>query len=128
MSKFTGERIRELRESLGMSQAELGEAIGKGKSAVGNYERGIREPNQNVVEALADIFNVSPSQITDRSMVGEKTKSVVIDGLSEAEIGFLTQFHLLSKNARTFALSSVEALLTEALRDPDTQEEESETE
>ena len=127
MSKFIGEQIGKLRTSRGLSQAELGEAIGLKKSAIGMYERGEREPNQNVIEALADFFNVAPSQITDRSTVGEKTKSVVVDGLSEAEIGFLTQFHLLPENTRTFALSSVEALLKASLQAPGTREEAPET-
>lgn len=127
MSKFIGEQIGKLRTSRGLSQAELGAAIGLKKSAIGMYERGEREPNQNVIEALADFFNVAPSQITDRSTVGEKTKSVVIDGLSEAEIGFLTQFHLLPESTRAFALSSVEALLKAALQSSGTQGEEPET-
>lgn len=127
MSKFIGEQIGKLRTSRGLSQAELGAAIGLKKSAIGMYERGEREPNQNVIEALADFFNVAPSQITDRSTVGEKTKSVVIDGLSEAEIGFLTQFHLLPESTRAFALSSVEALLKAALQSSGTQGEAPET-
>ena len=100
MSTFTGQQIKKLRENTGISQAELGEAINLGKSAIGMYERGEREPNRDVLEALADYFNVSVSQLVDKATVGEKTKSVVIDGLSDAEIAFLTQFHLLSKNAR----------------------------
>lgn len=128
MNTFTGDQIKKLRESRGMSQAALSEAIGLKKSAIGNYERGERQPNQDKLEAIADYFNVSVSQLVDKATVGEKTKSVVIDGLSENEIGFLTQFHLLSKKARSFAVSSVEALLTEAMRVPDTQEEEHETE
>ena len=127
MSNFIGEQIGKLRTGRGMSQAELSEALGFGKSAIGMYERGERVPNQDRIEAIADFFNVSPSQITDRTTVGEKTKSVVIDGLSEAEIGFLTQFHLLPKSTRSFALSSVEALLQAALQSPDTQGEEHET-
>ena len=127
MSNFIGEQIGKLRTSRGMSQAELSEALGFGKSAIGMYERGERVPNQDRIEAIADFFNVSPSQITDRTTVGEKTKSVVIDGLSEAEIGFLTQFHLFPKSTRSFALSSVEALLQAALQSPGTQGEEHET-
>ena len=124
---FTGKQIKKFRESRGMSQTALGEAVGLKSSAIGMYERGDRMPNQNVIEALADFFNVAPSQLTDRSTVGEKTKSVVVDGLSEAEIGFLTQFHLLPENTRAFALSSVEALLKASLQAPGTQEGEHET-
>lgn len=127
MSRFTGEQIRKLRDSRDMSQAELGEAIGLGKSAIGMYERGEREPNQDILEAIADYFNVSISQLVDRATVGEKIKSVVIDGLSEAEIGFVTQFHLLPAYARDYALSSVESLLKASLQAPDIQKEERET-
>ena len=108
---FTGEQIKKLRNNMGLSQAALGEAIGLGKSAIGMYERGERRPDQNALQALADCFNVSISQLVDKSVIGDKTKTVVIDGLSEAEIGFITQFHLLPPWARSIALHNVEASL-----------------
>ena len=54
-----GNTIRELRQSKGLSQAELAERIGKKRSAVGNYESGTREPDLETLRALAEALNVS---------------------------------------------------------------------
>lgn len=54
-----GEIIRTMRMSRGMSQAQLAELVGMRRSAIGNYEHGIREPDLDTIEALADAFNVS---------------------------------------------------------------------
>ena len=53
-----GERIRAARLSHGMTQADLAEAVGVKKSTVGMWENGLREPNIDTLEALADVFNV----------------------------------------------------------------------
>lgn len=58
-----GKTIRTMRLSRGMSQAELAVRIGKKRSAVGNYENGTREPDLDTIEALADAFNVSMTDL-----------------------------------------------------------------
>lgn len=58
MNKRVGEVIRALRKSHGMEQAELAEAIGKSRAAIGNYETGFREPDFETLEAIADVFNI----------------------------------------------------------------------
>jgi len=58
-----GKTIRTMRMSRGMSQAELAVRIGKKRSAVGNYENGTREPDLDTIEALADAFNVSMTDL-----------------------------------------------------------------
>ena len=71
MSKF-GDRIRVLRIKRGYSQAEMADVFTKTtgvdlkRSALGNYERGIREPDFDTVEAFADFFDVSISDLMGR--------------------------------------------------------------
>ena len=57
-NKEIGEMIRARRESRGMTQAQLADAAGISASAIGMYERGDRRPKDDIVEALADVFNV----------------------------------------------------------------------
>lgn len=52
-------RIRELRIAAGKSQAELADIIGVNKQAISQYERGVRYPRPEIMEALTDYFNVS---------------------------------------------------------------------
>lgn len=57
-NKEIGEMIRTRRESRGMTQAQLADAAGISASAIGMYERGDRRPKKDIIEALADVFNV----------------------------------------------------------------------
>ena len=63
-----GERIRTARLSHGMKQADLAEAVGVGKSTVGMWENGQREPNIDTLEALADVFNVPMSYFVEKEV------------------------------------------------------------
>ena len=58
--------LRVLRLRLGLSQDELAKAMGLKRSAIGNYERGIREPDLDTIEAFADFFNVSVADLIGR--------------------------------------------------------------
>ena len=65
MSKI-GETIRVLRIKRGYSQAQLAELMGLKRSAISNYEQGIREPDLDTVEAFADFFDVSVADLMGR--------------------------------------------------------------
>lgn len=47
-----------LRKRAGLSQAELAQKLGISKSAVSMYENGKREPDFELTERIADLFNV----------------------------------------------------------------------
>lgn len=66
MQETLGDRIRNLRESAGMTQMQLAEAVGVSRSAIGMYEHDEREPDLDKIEAIADVFNVSMSSLTER--------------------------------------------------------------
>ena len=58
MSSF-GKVLRQLRKQDGLTQTDLGKALGISYSAVSMYERGEREPDFEMLEVIADYFNVS---------------------------------------------------------------------
>ena len=64
-----GERIKRIRTLRGMTQKDLGKALGfPERSAdvrVAQYETGSRTPKEDVVKAMADVLNVSPRAIAD---------------------------------------------------------------
>ncbi len=64
MSKFH-ENLRSLRESRGITQENLGCSLGVAKSTVSMYESGKREPSFEMVESIADFFNVPLSTLLD---------------------------------------------------------------
>jgi len=82
------DRLKELRTMKGLSQVALAEALGVSKSIIGAYETGDRKPSYEILEELADFFNVSMDYLTgkeDRSMyyldpeVAEKAQELYED-------------------------------------------------
>ena len=66
MSKFHI-RIRELRISRKLSQQELADNLKVSKSSINMYERGEREPGLDLLEAIADFFNVDLDYLMGKS-------------------------------------------------------------
>lgn len=56
-------RIQTMRLSRGISQTKLAEMTGVSRSAVAMWESGKRIPTWEAINALADVFNVRPSDI-----------------------------------------------------------------
>lgn len=54
-----GEKIKELRESKGLTQEELGRILNVSKPSVSRYEANTNEPNTETLKQLAKYFNVS---------------------------------------------------------------------
>ena len=60
----TGEKIRQLRKQLGMTQEELGNLIGVQKAAINKYETGVVvNLKQSVIASLAEALHVSPVEL-----------------------------------------------------------------
>lgn len=68
MTLFAG-RLRELRSQRGLTQSELANRIGVNKQTISQYERGVREPNFETLDALCDYFNVSSDYILGKEDV-----------------------------------------------------------
>lgn len=74
--------LRSLRTKSGMSQEELGQKLGLAKSTISMYENGTREPALEILEAIADIFNVDMNTLTD-SKTSAELNSELQDYLEE---------------------------------------------
>lgn len=65
---ITGERIKFLRKLRGLTQKELGMAVGFPEKTsdirIAQYERGSRSPKKELTEDLAEVLNVSPVALT----------------------------------------------------------------
>ena len=81
LRKRVGTRIREMRELLGMTQAELAERVHVSCSSVKSWESGQTYPSIDSCVALSQTFHVS----TDYFFLPIRTKKVILDGLSERE-------------------------------------------
>lgn len=91
-----GARIKLLREELGLKQEELAKALSVSPSAIGMYERNLREPNNELTLKIADYFNVTVDYLLGKSEIRnpEELKNVRfanaggldIDGLDEEDM------------------------------------------
>lgn len=54
-----GQRIKQLRLNKNLKQSELAEKSGLSRVAIGNYERGDRNPNIETLRKIADALNIS---------------------------------------------------------------------
>lgn len=66
MTAFT-ERLKQLREERGISQAAVGKALGVSRYAVYAYEKGKSAPSLDGLIALADYFDVTVDYLLGHS-------------------------------------------------------------
>ena len=64
--KQLGNRLRTLREGLGISQAKFAEIIGSTQSSINSYENGQATPTVELLRKYADYFDVSMDYIFAR--------------------------------------------------------------
>lgn len=65
--KTFGDRLRGLRTERNLHQSELGDLLGLSASAIGSYERNLREPTHSYLVRIADIFSVSVDYLLCRT-------------------------------------------------------------
>ena len=81
------DRIRTLREGLGMTQAELARALGITRSGVNGWEMGLAVPSTPYVVELAGIFGVS----TDYLLGVEGGAALSVAGLTDRQVRALLE-------------------------------------
>lgn len=55
----TGEKIKRIRQHRGMTQKELGDAVGLTANRIAQYEMGYRVPKATLLEKIAEVFRIS---------------------------------------------------------------------
>ena len=82
-----GDRLRSLRNERNLHQSELGDILELSPSAIGSYERNLREPSYKHLVSIADLFGVSLDYLLcrtdERLTVADYTKvdSMPLDAL-----------------------------------------------
>lgn len=89
-------RLKEIRESKGMTQTQLGEVIGAKKSAVSLWESGKRQIDNNTLKSLADFFGVSVDYILGRDQE-ETDQAAITTALLTREERMLEMFRQMDE-------------------------------
>ena len=103
----TGDNIRRLRESHGMTQADIAKIAGVTDKAVSTWELGTKEPRMGALQKIADYFGVKKSDIVDDSDITKKAPSE--DGVTEKDLRLVQWFRSLPPEKQKAILVSQDA-------------------
>lgn len=93
-----GTRIKLLREELGLKQDELAKKISVSPSAIGMYERNLREPNNELTLKFADLFNVSVDYLLGKTDIRKPDNSklkIPVLGVVKAGYDYLAEENII---------------------------------
>lgn len=76
-AELLGNRIKELRESRGITQAQLADRLNVTRSTVANWEAGNRLPDLNMLAHLADFLDIDTTVFLDE-LRGERKSPVIL--------------------------------------------------
>lgn len=91
------DRIKEIREAQGMTQAGLASKLGVTRSSVNAWELGISVPSTQYVVELANVLKVS----TDYLLCVDKTATISVTGLSEEDTQLVYSLVKYLRNMRS---------------------------
>lgn len=81
-------QIKKLREKKGMSQRALAEELNVAQSTVGNWESGIREPSFEMLNKIAQCFNVSVDSLVSDINAEEEGSFITYPVIVGVRAGF----------------------------------------
>lgn len=84
---MTAERIKELREVRGWTQAELARKMNMTRNGINSWEQGLSMPSPPNLVELARIFSVS----TDYLLGVERLATVNVSGLDDDDVALLSR-------------------------------------
>jgi len=97
-NKFS-KNLKFLRVKSGKNQTDIGLQMNKAHTTIGNWEKGISEPNFNEIEIIANLFKISPGELLYNNL----EKSVTIgEKISEDEKQSGNQINRKEINNETF--------------------------
>lgn len=101
------QRLIALRKANGMTQADLADRLGISRSAIGNYEQARRDPDFEILDAVADLFDVDVSFLLGRNddpkhYPGNRLRSVNVQSsaLTDEERAVLEAYRAASKDIK----------------------------
>ena len=87
-----GKRVRELRIKRGLSQQDLGNAIGVTKVSVCGYENGTRLPNLEKLILLADTLETTTDYLLGREVpVWNDENNTYVGSISYDDVNFIVE-------------------------------------
>lgn len=109
---MVGNRIKLLREELGLKQEDLAKKLSVSPSSIGMYERNLREPNDELTLKFSNFFDVSVDYLLGKTDI--RNHQEPNDSLGLAEIGFdINNYTPPSKAQKEQIKAMIEIILKE---------------
>lgn len=111
MVRFSGERLREIREAVGMTQEELADAVATSRSLIAAWERNRRQPTSGDLAAISEVLHVPVASffVGEASQLDETEKAELEAILSRASKDQRRLFIRMLRAAVGFRLPDEEA-------------------
>jgi len=112
------DRLKSLREEMGLKQIELAKLVNMPKTTYHGYESGRREPDFNILELFANFFNVTTDYLLGYTNVKYESMNIKLNNLnllSKEELQFIIDFFsqpenkgylMISKEAKEHGISA----------------------
>lgn len=103
---MNGNRIKQLRKHIGLTQIELGKKLGVVKQTVSSWENNISEPKNDMLIELAKILNTTPEYLLGSkglNQTSDYNEKIMLANSDEERL--LRAFRSLGEDSRIIALS-----------------------
>ena len=91
------ERLKELRENLGLTQKQLGKLLNVSASTICGYERGSKTPSDLMIKNLCIVLNTTPNYLFGFDIVTSNDKNIFISNEDFEILMELKKYNLLYK-------------------------------
>lgn len=105
-----GEKVKLLRKERGLTQSQLGDAIGQERSTIACYESGKRTPDVVTLEKLAEYFKVSLDYFSTKSEA-----DIMVELLARTNSFFSA--NNVSAESKTKAMNTIMRLYLESTKE-----------
>ena len=86
-----GDRLKEKREEMGITQVQLAELLGVSKGAIGNYEAGINSPKATMLYKIFDALKCDANFLFQDEIIGKEKETE----FSKHEISMIEKYRTL---------------------------------
>lgn len=105
-----GKNVKEIRESRGLSQRELGEILGVKQQTIAQYEALINAPKSATVDKIANALGVTFRDLTATHKKFDYEDFALVAGLTSNEGKILNHFNELNRAGQEKAIEQIELL------------------
>ena len=84
-AQYIGQNVKRLRGEMGITQQQLGDALGIGFQAVSKWECGFNIPDISIIPAIADFFEVLIDELFMEKVVAYRHKAECLLSVYEAD-------------------------------------------